>query len=259
MTGWLEGVSALVTGGGSGIGRAVVDGYVAEGARVTVLDRSAELCEELREQHGDAVAVLCGDATDATVVDRAVRLAIEHAGRLDHLTTCVGLFDFYAPLTGIDVARLPDAFDEIYRVNVYSALLAVQRAQPALAASRGSVTLTLSSSAFYPDGGGVLYGSSKWALRGMVAHLARELAPDIRVNGVAPGGTVGTKLAGLRSLDQRLTADQVAGRDERIKAGTLLGVAPRPSDHVGAYVYLASPTRARTVTGAVINTDGGHH
>ena len=143
-------------------------------------------------------------------------------------------------------------------VLVYSALLAVQRAQPELAAARGSVTLTLSSSAFYPDGGGVLYGSSKWALRGMVAHLAREFAPDIRVNGVAPGGTGGTKLAGLRSLDQQFTADQVAGRDERIKYGTLLGVTPMPSDHAGAYIYLAAPARARSVTGAVINTDGGH-
>lgn len=258
MTGWLDGVSALVTGGGSGIGRAVVDGYVAEGARVTVLDRNAQCCEELLERHGQAVAVVCADATDATQVDAAVRLAIQHTGRLDHLTTCVGLFDYYAPLAGIDPSRLPDAFDEIYRVNVYSTLLAVQRAVPALAASHGSVTLTLSSSAFHPDGGGVLYGSSKWALRGVVEHLARELAPDIRVNAVAPGGTGGTRLAGLRSLDQRLTADQVAGRDERIKASTLLGVTPMPADHVGAYVYLASAARSRIVTGTVINTDGGH-
>lgn len=258
MTGWLDGVSALVTGGASGIGRAVVDGYVEEGARVTVLDKSAELCAGLTQRHGDAVAVLCADATDPAAVDRAVRLAVGHGGRLDHLTTSVGLFDFYASLGGIDPRRLHDAFAEIYRVNVYSVLLAVRCAQSALATSHGSVTLTLSSSAFHPDGGGVLYGGSKWALRGIVGHLARDLAPDIRVNGVAPGGTGGTKLAGLRSLDQRLTADQVAGRDERIKAGTLLGVTPRPEDTVGAYVYLAATARARTVTGAIINADGGH-
>src|SRR5690606_30391878 len=105
----------------------------------------------------------------------------------------------------------------------------------------------------YPEGGGVLYGSSKWALRGVVSHLARDLAPEVRVNAVAPGGTSATKLGGLTALGQDMTADRVAGRDERIRAGN----PPQAVTHAGAYVYLADPVAARIVTGVVVNTDGG--
>ena len=108
------------------------------------------------------------------------------------------------------------------------------------------MTLTLSESAFHPVGGGVLYGSSKWALRGVLSHLAVDLAPDIRVNAVAPGGTTGTRFGGLAALDQTQTADRVEGRDERIASGTLLRATPRPEDHAGAYVYLADREAAPT-------------
>jgi 2,3-dihydroxy-2,3-dihydrophenylpropionate dehydrogenase len=146
----------------------------------------------------------------------------------------------------------------MWRGNVLSVLLVVNRAYPSLRAANGSVTMTLSASAFYPEGGGVLYGSSKWALRGVVAHLAKDLGPEVRVNGVAPGGTASTTLRGLASLGQRHTAaGQAAGRSERIRAGNALGVVPEPADHAGAYVYLADPRAARVVTGMVINTDGG--
>lgn len=257
MNGWLEGLSALVTGGGSGIGRGVVEAYLAEGARVTVLERSAGACADLRARHGDRVAAVPGDTADPGDVRRAVDAAVDHGGRLDHLTACAGVFDGHASLRDVPLAALPAAFEEVYRVNVLGCLVAVAAALPALLASRGSVTLTLSGSAFYPEGGGVLYGSSKWALRGVVSHLARDLAPEVRVNGVAPGGTGGTRLAGLASLGQQLTADQVPGRDERLRRGNVLGVLPLPEDHAGAYVYLASPRHARVVTGAVVNTDGG--
>lgn len=84
-----------------------------------------------------------------------------------------------------------------------------------------------------------------------------ELAPEVRVNGVAPGGTTATRFGGLTTLGQTQTADQVEGRDDRIAAGTLLGVVPRPEDHAGAYLYLADPHTSRVTTGIVINTDGG--
>ena len=125
--------------------------------------------------------------------------------------------------------------------------------------TRGSITLTLSESAFRPAGGGVLYGSSKWALRGAVTHLAVDLAPYVRVNGVAPGGTTGTGFSGLAALGEgtRSVADS-AGRDARIAAGTLLGVTPTPEDHAEAFVHLADPVAGRVLTGQIINTDGGH-
>ncbi|HEY9523332.1 MAG TPA: SDR family NAD(P)-dependent oxidoreductase [Thermopolyspora sp.] len=253
MTGRLGGMSALVTGGGSGIGRAVVGAYVAEGADVTVLERSPRNAARLRAELGPAVSVVIGDAADPETIASAAR----SRDRLDHLTCCVGVFDYYASVRELEPAALVEAAEEAWRVNVLSVLLAVNAAYPALRDAGGSITLTLSESAFHPIGGGVLYGSAKWALRGVVAHLARDLAPEVRVNGVAPGGTTGTAFGGLASLGQRQTADQVAGRDERIAAGNALRVTPSPGDHAGAYVYLADPVAARVVTGVIVNTDGG--
>ncbi|MGC5626924.1 SDR family NAD(P)-dependent oxidoreductase [Georgenia sp. Z1344] len=256
MTQTATGPAVLVTGGGSGIGRGVTDRFVADGARVTVLERSESNAARLRQDHGDAVRVVVGDAADADTVSRAVDEAGVDGG-LDHLTCCVGVFDQYASIRELDAAALEQAAVEIWRLNVLTTLLAVNAAYPALRARRGSVTLTLSESAFHPVGGGVLYGSSKWALRGVVAHLAADLAPEVRVNGVAPGGTGGTRFGGLSTLDQTSTADQDASRDARIAAGTLLGRTPTPADHAGAYSYLADAAQSGIVTGIVINTDGG--
>jgi 2,3-dihydroxy-2,3-dihydrophenylpropionate dehydrogenase len=246
----------LVTGGGSGIGRAAVGAYRAAGARVTVLERSEPNARRLVEQHGDGVRVVVGDATDPDAVGEAVDVASDD-GRLDHLTCCVGVFDGYASIRDLTPDQLRRAATEIWTANVASVLLAVNRADPALREARGSVTVTLSESAFRAGGGGVLYGSSKWALRGVVAHLARDLAPEVRVNGVAPGGTTDTALAGLGALGQADASSRAAERDEQIRAANVLRVLPAPADHAGAYLFLADPVASRVCTGVVIRTDGG--
>jgi NAD(P)-dependent dehydrogenase (short-subunit alcohol dehydrogenase family) len=256
VSGRLDGQHILLTGGGSGIGRAVALSYVEHGARVTVLERSPESARALAYSTGPALDVVVGDALDLDVLADAVANAAGDAG-LGNLTCCVGVFDYYASLRSLSAQDLASAAEEIYRVNVLGTLTAIQAALPDLQRAHGSVTLTLSESAFHPVGGGVLYGSSKWALRGVVSHLAKDLAPEVRVNAVAPGGTTGTRFGGLSTLGQTRTADQVEGREERIATGTLLGVAPRPEDHAGAYVYLADCAAARVTTGVVINSDGG--
>ena len=109
----------------------------------------------------------------------------------------------------------------------------------------------------HPARGGVLYVSSKFAVRGLVVALAHELAPRIRVNAVAPGGTVGTDLRGLASLDlheQRL--DDRVGRADELVQRTPLGVALAPEDHAGSYVFLASD-RSVGITGTFVHSDGG--
>src|SRR6202040_4167474 len=103
---------------------------------------------------------------------------------------------------------LDAAFDEMFAVNVKSQLVSVRAALPELRASGGSVVLTVSTSGFYPGRGGILYVASKFAVRGCVIALAHEFAPQVRVNGVAPGGTLGTELTGPRSLG---LADQMLG------------------------------------------------
>lgn len=259
-TGRLAGLGILVVGGGSGIGRAAVMAYLREGARVTVVERSPEYAAVLRESAGRCpIEVLEGDGTHPDVLVDAVARATAEGRHLDQLTCCVGVFDHYATLRELATEELFAAGEEIWRVNVLGTFAAIASAWPALSASRGSITLTLSESAFHPTGGGVLYASTKWALRGAVQHLAVDLAPEVRVNGVAPGGTSGTRFSGLSALGEntRSVADS-AGRDARIAAGTLLGLTPSPDDHGDAFVYLADPVAARVLTGQIINTDGGH-
>src|SRR5690606_17294613 len=164
----------------------------------------------------------------------------------------------YRSILDLTPGEIEAGFDEIFATNVKSYMLAVKAALPGLLDSNGSIILTLSTAAFYPEGGGLLYGASKWATRGLVLHLAHQLAPRVRVNGVAPGGTSGTDLRGLHAFGQAANSiAQVAGRDERIRASTPMRMVPTPDDHAAAYVYLAATARSRAVTGVVINTDGG--
>jgi phthalate 3,4-cis-dihydrodiol dehydrogenase len=253
--GWLDGKVALVVGGGSGIGRAVVDGFVEEGASVGVLELDDDKCAELEGLPG--VHAVCGDATSLADEQRAVEETVAAFGRIDTLATFVGVFDYYLPLEQIPAEVLPAAFDEMFTVNVGSCLLAAKAALPALEDAGGNIVVTVSTSGFYPGRGGALYVASKFALRGLVVQLAHELAPRVRVNGVAPGGTLGTELRGLKSVglhEQRLM--DRPGREEELRSSTPLKIALQSEDHAGAYVFLASD-RARGITGAVINSDGG--
>jgi phthalate 3,4-cis-dihydrodiol dehydrogenase len=251
---WLERKVALLIGAGSGIGRAVVEAYAREGASVCVLERDPRKCEALRDR---GVTVLEGDALSADDNRRAVERAIERYGGLDILATFAGIFDSYTPLTAIPGERLEDAFRETFDLNVLSVLLAARAAAEPLRERRGSIIVTCSSSSFYPGRGGILYVASKHALRGAVTQLAHEWAPDVRVNGVAPGGTVGTDLRGLRALGQDCERlEDRPGRADALRARTPLSVALGPEDHAGAYVYLASDA-ARGLTGELLRSDGG--
>ena len=257
MTGLLEGSVALVVGGAKGIGRGVVERFVTEGARVGVVDRDADALDTLGCAFGDAVRTIVGDVTMPDAHRRAVAEVVGHFGDLDSLVTCAGVFDFRTPVGDLEISRLSAAFDELFAVNVKSALLATRAAMPSLRRRRGAVVLTASVAAFHPEGGGVLYGSSKWAVRGLVVHLARELAPHVRVNGVAPGGTTGTSLSAPAALDASRTVASDPGRDRRIAAEALLRRAAAPADHAGTYLYLVSPLLSSAVTGMVVCSDGG--
>lgn len=253
----LEGKTALVTGGGSGIGRGVVDAFVAEGARVVVLELDPAKGEDLTGAHGDAVRVALGDATEIAANEAAVATAVAEFGRLDLVVCCAGVWDGSVSIADLPAEKLDEAFEELFALNVRSYLLAVKAALEPLTAARGSVILTLSNAAFHAGGGGPLYTASKFAVRGLVMQLASELAPEVAVNGVAPGGTL-TPLRGLRSLDQQgMRLQELPGVEELIRTVTPLGVAPVPADHAAAYVFLADRAHAPAVTGSILRSDGG--
>jgi NAD(P)-dependent dehydrogenase (short-subunit alcohol dehydrogenase family) len=254
--GWLTGKRALVAGAGSGIGRAVLGAFLAEGAQVAALELDQAKAGQLASAVPGCVAVQ-GDATSPADARAAVEAAVGSFGGLDVLVNCVGIFDFYRGLADIDDDQLDAAFDEMFAVNVKSQLVTVRAALPELRRAGGSVVLTVSTSGFYPGRGGVLYVASKFAVRGCVVALAHELAPEVRVNGVAPGGTLDTELTGPRSLGldgQVLGATE--GREQDLRRRTPLRVALAGEDHAGSYVFLASD-RARGITGTVVHSDGG--
>jgi NAD(P)-dependent dehydrogenase (short-subunit alcohol dehydrogenase family) len=257
MTEWLHGKRALIVGAGSGIGRAVVDAFRAEGARLTVLEHDRHKCDRLREDL-PGLAVVEGDAITQEANEQAVKVAVDSYGGLDILVNCVGVFDFYQGINDINGNDLSAAFDEMFRTNVLSHLQSVKAAVPSLRATTGaSIVLTASASSFYPGRGGVLYVSSKFAVRGLVASLAHELAPQIRVNAVAPGGTINTDLRGLASLGQDGTRlDDTPDRARSVAARTPLNIALSGEDHAWAFVFLASD-RSRGITGEIIRPDGG--
>lgn len=257
MTGWLAGKRALIVGAGSGIGRAVIDAFHTEGARVAVLERDEDKCAALRAELPH-VPVVEGDATRRAANEQAVQTAVEAFGGLDTLVNCVGVFDFYHGIQDIEAEQLEKAFEEMFRINVLSHIQSVKAAVPALQKESGSsIVLTESASSYYPGRGGLLYVTSKFAVRGLVTSLADELAPQIRVNGVAPGGTLNTDLRGLQSLglDAR-RLDDTPNRARDLAARTPLNVALSGEDHAWSFVFFASD-RSRGITAGSAHPDGG--
>ena len=228
---------------------------MAEGARVAAFELDPVKCGRLAAELPDCV-VHQGDATSLADARAAVRAARAGLGGLDVLVNCVGVFDFYRGLAELTDEQLDDGFDEMFGTNVKSQLVTVKAALDELRRSSGSVVLTVSTSGFYPGRGGILYVASKFAVRGCVIALAHELAPLVRVNGVAPGGTLGTELTGPGSIGLAGRLLDGDGRAEDLRSRTPLRVALTGADHAGSYVFLASD-RARGITGTIVHSDGG--
>lgn len=255
--GWLDGQVAVLTGGGSGLGRALVDTLLEEGARVVVLEYSPDKCRALEaECDPDRVAVLAGDAGTYAANREAVDLAVSRWGRLDTFIANAGLWDFGRGLDEMSPEELEQGFDELYRLNVKGPLLAAKAALDALRASNGSLIVTLSNAALYPGGGGALYISSKHAGAGLVKQLAYELAPDVRVNAVAPAGMV-SDLRGPAAMglaDTSVGGFDMAGMVARKSA---LRRCPEAVDYTGAYVLLASRRYGITTSGSILDVANG--
>jgi NAD(P)-dependent dehydrogenase (short-subunit alcohol dehydrogenase family) len=227
--------------------------YLEEGAKgVVAFDIFEDRLAALQEELGDQVATIQGDVRNGNDNSAAVDLAVSRFGKLDVFVGNAGVRDARRRLDDLSDQELSDGFDEIFGINVKGYFLGAMASREALAHTKGCMIFTLSTSSFYV-GGGSIYIASKHAALGMTRALANELAPDIRVNGVAPSGTP-TSLTDAQSLapaGQRSTTPRTGGPDTN-----LLQIQLEPEDHAAAYVLLASD-QSRVMTGAVINTDGG--
>ena len=170
----LEYQVALVTGGGSGIGLGIVKRFVAEGARVMVLERMPERVTELESEFGGSVKAIQGDVTRLADNQRAVSEAVSAFGKLDIFIANAGVFDRFRRLDEIDDEILESAFDELFAVNVKGCFLGAKAALPELIKTQGSMTFTASGAGLNSLGGGTIYTASKHAVVGLVRQLAVE-------------------------------------------------------------------------------------
>lgn len=248
--GKLAGQVVVLTGASGGIGLSVTRRFVAEGARVVAVD-VAERVIEVTADLGDAVVPVVADISTWAGNATAVRTAIDTWGRLDCLVANAGITDAGRALEDIPGEDLAAAFGELYAVNVLGVLLGARAALPHLIETGGSVIVTGSFAGSNASGGGVLYTSSKHAVEGIVKQLAYEFAPDVRVNGIAPG-VAPTRLRGLSALGQGSTDSVYEGT-----AGVLpLQQVPDVSAYDAAYVLLASSESA-VMTGSMVTADSG--
>jgi 2,3-dihydroxy-2,3-dihydrophenylpropionate dehydrogenase len=255
--GWLDNETALITGGGSGLGLALVERFLAEGARVAVLERSAEKVAALRERFGAGeVVAVQGDVTSYADNERAVNAAVEAFGKLDTFIGNAAIWDHASSLVDLTPEQLDSGFGELFSINVKGYLLGAKAAARALIASEGSMIFTLSNSSFYPGGGGPLYTASKHAAVGIIRQLAYELAPKVRVNGVGPCG-MASDLRGPASLGQQDRRIMDSRTPEAIAGILPLQFFPQPADFTGPYVMLASRANNRVLSGVMINADAG--
>jgi cis-2,3-dihydrobiphenyl-2,3-diol dehydrogenase len=250
--GALDGQSVLITGGASGLGRAVVERFLEEGARIAVLDKTPERLADLAAR----VEVVGGDVRSLADNQRAVDAAVARFGKLDCAIGNAGIWDYSVSLDALAPDQIDAAFDEVFHINVKGCLNLAKAALPALVRSSGSVIFTVSNAGFDPSGGGPLYTASKHALVGLIRQLAYELAPTVRVNGVAPG-PIETDLRGPASLGMAERAISSVRLSEVAAPNVPLGKVPATADYAGGYVFLASRRDARPATGSVLNLDSG--
>lgn len=240
---------AVVTGGSSGIGRAVVADLTAHGYRVAVLDRSVP-----EDRVADRVRWVAGDVRNPDAHDEVVDVALSRFGGLDLFVGNAGVHDGGIGVRDLDGATLAEVARHVLDVDVIGYMLGARAAAGPLADSGGSMVFTLSDATYLVrgNGAGIAYACAKHAALGLVRHLAADLAPSVRVNAVAPGGVV----TGLRTVDGRPVFGDIGEVTTTVREFNPLGVVLRAEQIAPLYRFLASP-EAAGMTGEVLRPDGG--
>jgi len=242
--GRFAGKVALVTGASRGIGFAVAERLVAEGAQVCITARKAEALESAVGSLGgpDRAIFVAGKGDDTEHHANAVADTLSAYGRLDVLVNNAGINPVFGPMIEQDLGAARKVFD----VNVIGAVGWVRVAYEAWFAKNGGAIVNIASIAGTAPAPGLgFYAASKAALIQMTQQLAFELAPNVRVNAVAPA-VVKTQFA--RMLYE--------GREEEAAAAYALGRLGLPEDVAAAVAFFAS-SDADWITGQTLVVDGG--
>jgi len=240
----LLGKVALVTGAAHGIGRAIVQAFVQEGAAVAVNYRTSEeealaVVRALAEAGRRVIAVRADVSRSAEVQDMVQRV-IDAFGRIDILVNNAGRID-RTPFRELS----EDAWDAMMAVNLKGPFLCTQAVLPHMERQGGGVIINIASMRGLIGGGAVHYAVSKAGLLMFTKCLAAELAPHIRVNAIAPGYT-----------ETRIQAHLTIERRREITEHIPMRRFAAPEEIARAAVFLASD-RARYITGQTLVLDGG--
>ncbi len=246
----LAGMKALITGGDSGIGRAVAVAFAREGCDVAInyLEAEQSDAEETKkwvEEAGRTCVLVPGDLQDEATARTMVDDAVEGLGGLDILVNNAG-FQWARREEGL-ASVTTEEMDQVFKVNLYALIWVTQQALPHLG-KHSSIINVSSIQAYDPSVSLIDYASTKAAINNFTVNLAQELGEKgIRVNCVAPG-PIWTPLQ-----------PATKGGDSQPDFGgdTPLGRAGQPSELAGAFVFLASPAEASYVSGTVVGVTGG--
>ncbi|MGW0335761.1 SDR family NAD(P)-dependent oxidoreductase [Streptomyces sp. NPDC003011] len=249
MTDTLDGRAVIVTGAGSGIGRAAALAFAAQGDRVVVADLDEEgaqaVVKEIERAGGTAVAVT-GDLSGQAVVDRVVETAVERFGGIDVLVNNAGIMDRMSALADVSDAE----WERVIRVNLTAPFLLTRAVLPhMLAAGRGAIVSTASEAGLRGSAAGAAYTASKHGVVGLTKNLAVMYRKQgIRANAIAPGGTATS-----------LVVDVEQGAHGPAAIGphfVNLGRVAQPEEQAAAIVFLASDA-ASNINGVILPVDDG--
>ncbi len=233
----------LVTGGGTGIGRATAVAFLAEGASVVIAGRRQSTLEATTSELGDSVHFVVADVSKNGEPKALVDDTVAKFGRLDVLVNNAGTLTM-GPLTETS----DEDIERVYRTNVFALLAVSREALPHLIKTKGSIINISSTASKGVMANTSVYSSSKAAVDHITRILAAEYGPDgVRINAVAPGLVATDMSAGVRSDDQMLAM---------MVEQTPLGRIGEPSDIANAVLLLAGD-EAGWITGQVVQASGG--
>lgn len=250
----LEGKVALVTGGARGIGRAICEAYVAEGAKVAVADLLAHEAEETAAALGENAMAVTMDVTDLDAIAAGVKAVEAKWGGIDVLVNNAGIFSM-GTIEEVTVAEYRKQYD----VNVAGTIFAIQAVVPGMKKRGGGAIINFSSQAGRRgEPNIVLYCSTKAAVISVTQSLALELAKDnIRVNAIAPGVVDTPMWDTVDSLFAKYEHKELGQKKREVGEAVPLGRMGVPEDVAGPCVFLASD-EARYITAQTLNVDGGN-
>jgi NAD(P)-dependent dehydrogenase (short-subunit alcohol dehydrogenase family) len=244
----LEGQVAVVTGAASGIGAAIAERFVEEGARCVLVDIQDDAGRDVAARLGDNASYVHGDVSVEDDVAAAVTAAVERFGRLDCVVNNAGILGAVGPIAEIDGA----AWRRTVAVLLDSVFYGIKYGARVMIEQGGGVIVNIASTAGVRAGlGPHVYTAAKHGVIGLTQSVAPELGRHgIRVNAIAPGGTVTSLTAYVTTGD----ASDLGEASKRVGRGATIGRPAVPVDIANAALFLAS-AEAGYVSGAVLVVD----